>query len=195
MLPERGRWRIVESDVVIDTPHLRLRRDRVALPNGLEIEPYYVRESLGFAVVFAIAPDGRVVLVRQYKHGIGAFELELPAGGLEPGEAAATCALRELAEETGYVADAATLEYVGAYVFDPTNATTRYHLYIARDARALRAQALDATEEITVELATFEELLRYVRDGTIDVASHIASIYLVLDRLGHFGGASASSRT
>ena len=187
--------RIVESRIVIDTPHLRLRRDRVALPNGLEIEPYYVRESLGFAVVFAITPDERVVLVRQYKHGIGAFELELPAGGMEPGETAVDCALRELAEETGYVADAATLEYVGAYVFDPTSATTRYHLYLARGVPAPGAQALDATEDIALELATFDELLRYVRDGTIDVASHIASIYIVLDRLGRLGAASAASRT
>jgi len=73
---QNGRWRIVESEIVIDTPHLRLRRDRVALPNGLEFEPYYVRESRGFAIVFAITVDERVVLVRQYKHGIGSYVLE-----------------------------------------------------------------------------------------------------------------------
>jgi len=193
---QNGRWRIVESEIVIDTPHLRLRRDRVALPNGLEFEPYYVRESRGFAIVFAITVDERVVLVRQYKHGIGSYVLELPAGGIESGESPAACAQRELSEETGYVGDPPQLELIGTYVFDPTHSTSRYYLYLARIARALGPQTLDDTEDIAVELATFAELRRYVRDGTIDVSMHIASIYTVLDYLGRLGDdAPAGLRT
>jgi hypothetical protein len=78
-------WRVVESEIVIETTHLRLRRDEIELPGGKRIGPYYVRESRGFAVVFAITEDDRVVLVRQYKHGINASVLELPAGAIDPG--------------------------------------------------------------------------------------------------------------
>ena len=177
-------WRVIESEVVIDTPHLRLRRDRVQLPGGKHVGPYYVRESRGFAVVFAMTPDERVVLVRQYKHGIGKFVLELPAGGIDSGETPVACARRELAEETGYVGERDELESIGTYVFDPTSSTTIYHLYLARNARRLASQAFDDTEVITLELATFDQLRRYVRDGTIDVGIHIASVYTVLDRLG-----------
>ncbi len=177
-----GDWRVTGSDIVIETPHLRLRRDTVELPNGARVGPYYVRESRGFAVVFALTPDERVVLVRQYKHGIGRIVLELPAGGIDPGEDAAACARRELAEETGY-APAGDLERIGTYVFDPTGATTTYHLYLARDAEPRTAQTFDPTEDITLELATLAELRRYVRDGTIEVGIHIASIYTILDRL------------
>ena len=184
-LPDRNSWRIVASDIVIDTPHLRLRRDRVALPNGVEFEPYYVRESRGFTIVFAFTPDERVVLVRQYKHGIGRSVLELPAGGIDPGETEAACARRELAEETGYGGDPPELERVGSYIFDPTSSTTEYHLFLARNVRTIGPQALDSTEDITVELARFEELRRYVRDGTIRVGVHVAAIYTVLDYLGH----------
>jgi ADP-ribose pyrophosphatase len=180
---ERG-WRIVESRVVIETPHLRLREDEIELPNGTRIGNYYVRESRGFTVVFAVTPDERVVLVRQYKHGVSHWVLELPAGAIDPGEAPEACARRELAEETGYVAAGPALEHMGTFVYDPTSSTTRYHLYLARGARKLLATSFDETEDIEVQLASFEELRRYVRDGTIEVGTHIASIYYVLDRLG-----------
>jgi len=179
-----GGWQIVESEIVIETPHLRLRRDRIELPDGARIGDYYVRESRGFCVVFALTPDERVVLVRQYKHGIGETLLELPAGGVDPGESPEDCARRELAEETGYVADAETFERVGTFVFDPTSSTTRYHVFLGRNARPSVATDFDATEQIAVELATLEELRRYVRDGTIHVGVHVGSIYYVLDRLG-----------
>ncbi len=167
--------------MVIETPHLRLRRDHIELPSGRRIGPYYVRESRGFAVVFALTEGDRVVLVRQYKHGIGKFVLELPAGGIDPDETPDNCARRELAEETGY---AGTLEHVGSYVFDPTSATTLYHLYLARDARSAGLPAFDDTEDIETVLATLSEVRQYVRDGTIEVGVHIAAIYSVLDRLG-----------
>ncbi len=183
----RSGWKVVDSEVVIATRHLRLRRDEIELPNGQHIADYFVRESRGFSVVFALTPEQRVVLVRQYKHGIGQSLLELPAGAIDPGETPAACARRELAEETGYVADPPELEHIGSFVYDPTSANTRYHLFLARDARPLQAQQLDATEAIDVELATLEELRRFVRDGTIDVGAHVASIYFTLDRLGRLG--------
>jgi ADP-ribose pyrophosphatase len=191
-----GPWRVIDSAIAIDTQHLRLRRDRIALPSGLEFGPYYVRESRGFSIVFALTPEERIVLVRQYTHGIGASVLELPAGGIDPDETPEDCARRELAEETGYASADPELERVGTYIFDPTSSTTRYHLYLARDAREVGPQSLDVTEDIAVELATFDELRRYVRDGTIDVGIHIASIYTVLDYLGRLpdsGGGVARS--
>jgi 8-oxo-dGTP pyrophosphatase MutT (NUDIX family) len=177
-------WRVVESEIVIETPHLRLRRDEIELPSGKRIGPYYIRESRGFAVIFAVTPDERVVLVRQYKHGIAESVLELPAGAIDLGEDPEVCARRELAEETGYVSDSPTLEHAGTFIYDPTSATTRFFLYIAHDARPLQAQHLDDTEDIDVSLVTFEELRAFVRDGTIDVGTHIAAIYYCLDRLG-----------
>ena len=194
-LQHRGGWRTLHSEIVIDSPHMRVRSDRVALPNGIELGPYYVRESRGFAVVFAVTPDERVLLVRQYKHGAGAFVLELPAGGIDADETPAACARRELLEETGYASAPHEFERIGTYLFDPTNSTSRYHVYLARGARKLGPQALDATEDIALELATFDELRRFVRDGTIEVGVHIASIYLVLDYLGRLAGSFGTAES
>jgi len=184
-MPERRNaagWRIVESEIVIETPHLRLRRDDIVLPDGSRIDNYYVRESRGFSVIFALTPEQRVVLVRQYKHGIGRALLELPAGAIDPGETPEACATRELAEETGYTGSAP--ELLATFVTDPTNSDARFHLFLVREARPTHEQQLDVTEDIAVRLASLEEMRRYARDGTIEVSSHVASIYFVLDGLG-----------
>ena len=180
-------WAVTESEIVIETPHMRLRRDRIELPGGERIGNYYVRESRGFAIVFPITGDGSVVLVRQYKHGIAETLLELPAGAIDPGEAPSDCAIRELREETGFICEPENLELAGSFVFDPTSSTARYQLYIARDVRATGVQDLDETEDIAIEYATLDDLRRFVRDGTIRVGAHVASIYFVLDRLGRLG--------
>jgi len=185
-MPERGDeagWRIVESEIVIETPHLRLRRDDIALPGGQRIANYYVRESRGFAVIFALTADERVVLVEQYKHGIGRTVLELPAGAIDPGETPQECAARELAEETGYRSPRA-LEHVATYVTDPTNSDARFHLFFAPSAAPAGAQHLEITENITVSEVPLDELRGLVRDGRIEVSSHVAAIYVMLDRLG-----------
>jgi ADP-ribose pyrophosphatase len=177
-------WKIVESRYVIETPHLRLRRDSVRLPSGVLIDEYYVRETAGFAIVFALTPENEVVLVRQYKHGIGQGVLELPAGAIEPGESPVVCAQRELAEETGYVGTPAQPEFVASFISDPTNSNGRFYLFLARNAQLRQAQQLDPTEAITVELATLDQARRYVREGAINVGPNVAAIYFMLDELG-----------
>ncbi|MBC5809654.1 MAG: NUDIX hydrolase [Candidatus Eremiobacteraeota bacterium] len=177
-------WKIVRSEILIDSPHLRLRSDDIELPDGSLVKDYYVRESRGFAVVFAIAEDERVVLVRQYKHGAGGRLLELPAGGIDAGETALDCAARELTEETAYVAGGRGLESIGRFVVDASNSTARFELFLARDARRTGKQELERTEDIEVEFATFKELRRFVSDGTIESAPQVAAIYYALDYLG-----------
>ena len=179
--PHPLNWKIVDSTRVIDTPHLRLRKDVIDLPGGLRIDSYFVRESAGFAVIFAQTEDGRIVLVRQYKHGIGEFVRELPAGAIDPGEDPLDCAVRELAEETGYVGAASV---VATFVAEPTNSTARLYLCRVEGARLERAQALDATEAIEVELATRAQVLAMVRSGAITPIAQIACIYYMFDRLG-----------
>lgn len=183
MKKEAG-WKITSSRYIVRSPHLRLRADSIELPGGLRIEDYYVRESNGFAIIFALTPEENVVLVRQYKHGIGETVLELPAGMVEPGEEPVLCASRELAEETGYVGEPPEPEHVASFITDPTASTSRFHLYLVRNARPLLPQQLDCTEHITVETATLAELRRFLREGTIAAGSSVAAAYFMLDRLG-----------
>jgi ADP-ribose pyrophosphatase len=175
------KWEIVSSELVVESPWYSLRRDVCRLPQGSVIDPYYVRVHAGFSVVFALTADRCVVMTRQYKHGIGDVVLELPAGALEPGEAPAECAVRELKEETGYVAP--DLELIGEFAADPTSSTGRLYLYLARDATPTGAADPDITEDIETVVLPIAEVLARVRSGEIFVQSHVAAIYAALDHL------------
>lgn len=177
-----GLWRIADSTYVIDTPFLRLRKDTVELPNGLLIEDFFVRETLGFVVLVALTEREDVLFVREYKHGIGRNVLGLPAGMIEEGEEPLDCAVRELAEETGYAGDRA--EFVRSFVTDPVNSTSRFHLFVVRNARPTAAQSFDPTEDIAVELYPLAELRRMARDGTLEIGHHVAAAYAALEYLG-----------
>ena len=83
---------------------IRVTVDRVRLHNGAEAEREVVHHPGGVGVV-AVAEDGSVLLVRQYRHPAGELLWEIPAGGRETGESALEAARRELAEETGYAAE------------------------------------------------------------------------------------------
>ena len=178
----KRKWEILSSEYVVQSPWYRLRRDACRLPDGTVIDPYYVREHTGFAVVFAVTPDDDVVFAQQYKHGFGEFVLELPAGAIEAGEAPLDCARRELEEETGYVA--AAFEPVAEYIVDPTSSTGKLHLFIARGAVPEGVRALDPSEDIDTLLVPLDRVASQVRDGHVCTQSQVAAIYTVLDRLG-----------
>lgn len=173
-------WQVAASSYVIDGPYLRIRRDRIVLADGTVIEDYYVRESRGYVIVFALTPERDVVLVRQYKHGIGKVLLELVAGAIDEGEEPLQTAIRELKEETGYAAP--SVEHVRTFVADPTNANTVAHLFLAKDAYVVGAQDLDVTEDIAVELVPIERLRGLLRSGEIESMPHVGAIYYILDR-------------
>jgi ADP-ribose pyrophosphatase len=174
-------WRILSSDYRIDTKFLRLRVDRVELPNGVVVEDYFVRESRGFTIVFAITPDENVVLVRQYKHGVGEIITELPAGMIDEGESPEACAVRELTEETGYTGAAPVL--VRTFLADPTNATGRFYLFVVRDAVRTHQPQFDPNEEIEVELAPLADVRAMALDGRIGAGSQVAAALVALDYL------------
>jgi 8-oxo-dGTP pyrophosphatase MutT (NUDIX family) len=178
----KRKWEIISSEYVLESPWYRLRRDALRLPDGTVVESYYVREHAGFSVTFAITPKGEVVFTRQYKHGIGDFVFELPAGMLEPGEDAAACARRELEEETGFVAP--QFEPVAEFTTDPTSSTGTFSLFIARNALPEGSVRPEATEQVETVLVPLDRVLEQVRSRHVRAQSQVASIYTALDHLG-----------
>lgn len=93
--------RRLASERVYQGHFLQVYRDQVALPDGRAAQREFIRHP-GAVMIVPILDDGRLVLERQYRYPMGRVMLEFPAGKLDAGEAALDCALRELAEETGY---------------------------------------------------------------------------------------------
>jgi ADP-ribose pyrophosphatase len=178
---EKPGWRLRASQYVVDSPYMRLRMDEVELPDGTIVPNYYVRESRGFVVILALTADDHVVLVRQYRYGADSIHLELPAGMLLDDEDPQACALRELAEETGY--EVARCELVAQYFPEPVRSAARAYIYVAHGARKVREPALDPTEHLEVELATLPSFRAMLADGCIDTGASIAAGYLTLEKL------------
>jgi ADP-ribose pyrophosphatase len=178
---EKPGWRLRASHYLVDSPYMRLRVDEVELPDGTVVPNYYVRESRGFVTVLALTPDDQVVLVRQYRYGSDSIHVELPSGMLAEGEDPRDCAVRELAEETGYGVD--RCELAGQYFPEPVRSLARAYVYVASGARKAGPPRLDPTEHLEVELATLPRFRAMLEDGTIDAGGSIAAGYLALDKL------------
>ncbi len=118
----------LRSETVHDGTLLRVRVDTVRLPSGNE-KAREVVEHPGAIALVPLLDDGRVVLVRQWRHAVGQVLLEVPAGTREAGEEPITTAARELAEETGYTAR--ELVPLGAFYTAPGFCTENIHVFLA----------------------------------------------------------------
>lgn len=178
---EKPQWRVRSRTYIVESKYLRLRRDEIELPNGTRIDEYYIRESHGFIIVFALTPDRQVVVVHQYRYGIDQVTLELPAGALEDEEHPLDCAKRELLEETGFTSP--RWEELLTAPSEPVRSNSMMHAFIAYDATQTHDQDLDEGEEVEWSLMSIDELRKRLDDGEIGAVPSIAVVYAALERL------------
>lgn len=168
-------WQIVETRYLHKKPWLTMRQDSVRLPNGRNIDDFYVWEFPPWLNVIAITENEEIVLIRQYRHGIGKVSFELPAGVHDkPGETLIQAAQRELLEETGY--GGGSWEKWMELSANPALQNNITHTYLATGVRKIGSQELDDTEEITVHPVTNDELSILIDKGEILQALHAAPI-------------------
>ncbi len=157
-------WMIVKSEYLIQRPWLTARKDVVRLPSGVENPEYWILEYPTWINVIAITTDGRMILERQYRHGLGSTEWEIPAGVVEPGEEPELAARRELLEETGFGGGQWT--ELGAYSPNASACTNLSHCFLAEGVEQIDGQHLEPTEDITIHLVLLDEVRRILeRDG------------------------------
>ena len=94
-------WKIISSKRDELIKFFKLRTDRAISPRTNIPHDFYVLESAGWVNVIPLTPEEDIILIRQYRHGIQGFTLEIPGGIIEPGDTPEGAASRELFEETG----------------------------------------------------------------------------------------------
>lgn len=186
------KWKVLESEYVIQRPWLTARRERVQLPNGQIHPEYYVLEYPTWANVIAITDEGKYVMVEQYRHGSGEINMELCAGCVEPGEDPMDGAKRELAEETGYTGGEWTL--LSVLSPNPATSNNKNYCYLARGVRKTEGQHLDRTEDIAVRLLTEEELRTMLQHDQIKQALMAAPLWKYFATLHSAAGTPGSEK-
>ncbi len=162
----------LETEPIFKGRLLDIHRDRVRLPNDSESTREYTRHPGAVAMV-PLLPDGRIMLIRQFRYPVRKVMIELPAGKLDPGEDYLTTAPRELEEEIGYRAG----EFILLGEIDPCVGYSDEHMWIclARDLTAT-TNNLDRDEFLEALPVSLPEAVRMATDGTITDVKTIIGI-------------------
>jgi ADP-ribose pyrophosphatase len=166
--------RVISSRRIYEGRIVNVREDSVELPGGQRA----VREVVEHADVVAVVPvdaDGRVLLVRQYRLPAEQVLLEVPAGGVDPGETPEQAAQREIQEEVGY--RATTLRPLGGFYVSPGYVTEFIHAFLATGLSESAAEA-DDDERIVVQRVPLADAVRMAETGGIMDAKSIVSLLL-----------------
>jgi 8-oxo-dGTP pyrophosphatase MutT (NUDIX family) len=164
-------------------PWLVLRQQRFRLPTGREIPDYWISEYPPWVNVVAVTPRDELVLVRQYRPGLGAVHYEIPAGVVDEGEDIEAAARRELREETGFGGGRwRLLTRLSANPALQNNITTSF---LAEGVEPVEAAAPEQTEDLRVHLVKVDEALGLFDQGEMVQALHVAPLLRYL--LGRAG--------
>ncbi len=173
------KWKTLSSEYVYKDNWFTARRDRCERPDGKIIEKYYVLEFPEWATAFAITEEGRILLVKQYRHALGEECIELPGGCIDATDATLEDGIRrELLEETGYSFE--TVHYLGRTSPNPSTNNNLMHMFIATGGIKVNEQKLDDNEEIEVYEVSMEKLQELLEGKRIIQSMHMTTIFYAL---------------
>ena len=152
--------------------------ETITLPNGVSLDMEIIRHP-GAAAIVPVMDDGSVLLLKQYRHAVGGFIWEVPAGTLDPGEDPRQCAERELIEETGYAAR--HFKRLVEITPLPAYSDERIHIFLATGLTQA-AQNLDPDELLVVHQVELGLAMEMIADGEIQDAKTIVGLQLAASR-------------
>jgi len=166
------RAKVTKSDVIFKGRVFTLQRDELVEPSGIVVTREVIIHP-GSVVVLPVFDDGRILLIRQYRHAAGQDLWELVAGHKEPGEAPVEGARRELIEESGYAAK--RMKKLLDIYPSPGLLGERMEIFLAQDLTKGVAHP-EEDEKITVKIFTLKEVERMIRTNKICDSKSVSGI-------------------
>lgn len=174
------KWQLLSTKDVSPSKWFPVHQHQVQLPDGRVIDDYFVAPFGDVAMVLPVTVNNEVVMVRQYKHGIGEVVLELPAGFQQPGKSLEETAVSELEEEVGIKVDQAQLKPLAKMAIAPTKSNLTSHCFIATGLEFNSQQNLDDNEQIEVVRVPSQDVWRMISSGEIWVADTVAFLMIAM---------------
>ena len=173
-------WQTLDDrEVYSAAPWITVHRQQLRLPDGRTVEDYHQIDLRDYVIIVAQTPEGKYLVERQYKHGVGKVSLLLPGGVIDDGEEPLPAAKRELLEETGYEAN--EWRGIGVYVSDANYGCGHAHVFVARNARKVVEPDSGDLEDMEILLMDSSELIEAIRTGEMMVVGAVAAVAWALN--------------
>jgi len=152
------------------------------MPDGHIVDKYYVLEYPNWVNAVALTREGKILMVRQYRHAANIVSLEIPGGVIDGDEKPEDAMRRELLEETGYRFD--NMAELCTIYANPSTANNKTFCYLATGGVKVQEQALDEHEELIIEEYSVEEVKQLLADNKIAQALHCTALFYALGKIG-----------
>jgi len=167
-------WKTRAVETVFEAaPYVKVVRETVELPNGQVVDDFYQLNLRDFALVVPVMQDGRILMLRQYKHGPRDVSVSFPAGMVDAGEDPEAGARRELMEETGV--QAGELISLGSFVDNGNQRGCRGHYFLATGCKKVAEPASGDLEDMQEEMWTVQALDEALRRQEMSIIHHVAA--------------------
>jgi ADP-ribose pyrophosphatase len=176
------KWKTLKSEYLFKDLWFTVRTDTCERPDGRIVEPYYVYEFPTWVSAVALTEDGKVIMERQYRHGLGEVAFEIPGGCVDDTDQSLEDAIaRELLEETGYTFS--KYEYLGKTCANPSTNNNWMHIFLATGGKRVSEQELDDNEDIDIHLMSLDEVKKLLQENKIIQSMHVTAFYYALQKL------------
>ena len=189
---EPSRWVREGERTLVSTRVLDLLSVRFRHPVRGTERDFVVAHAPDWVNVVALTPEGRLVLVRQFRFGSNAFSLEIPGGVIEAGEDPVAAGLRELGEETGFGGGKVSL--LGSVNPNPAIQDNRCHFVLVEGALPTVGLDWDDDEEIEVSTVPVAQVLAWARSGQISHSLTVAALMLFEGTAAHLTKGNLGTR-